>query len=142
MLLLVKHGLSGTPFRQRWEVHLDGYNITDAHAGNTPSPRKECFYFNDDGSLLALRHNQWKLVFAEQRAHGLDAWQEPFVTLRFPKLVNIRSDPFETGDSGMDYGRWRAEAHVPARAGAAVGRAVPRDLQGIPAATEGREFLT
>ena len=75
-------------------MHLDGYNITDAHAGNAPSPRKKFFYFNDDGSLVALRHNQWKLVFAEQRAHGLDAWQEPFVTLRFPKLFNIRSDSF------------------------------------------------
>ncbi len=109
MPLLVKHGLSGTPFQLRWEVHLDGYNITDALASNTPSPRKKFFYFNDDGSLVALRYNQWKLVFAEQRAHGLDVWQEPFVTLRFPKLFNIRSDPFETGDSGMDYGRWRAE---------------------------------
>jgi arylsulfatase len=58
MLLLVKHGLSGTPFRLRREVHLDGDNITAALAGNTLSPRKEFFYFNDDGSLVALRYNQ------------------------------------------------------------------------------------
>ena len=95
-----------------FKVHLDGYNITDALAGKAPSPRHEFFYFNDDGSLVALRYDQWKLIFAEQRAHGLDVWQDPFVTLRFPKLLNIRSDPFETADhEGMDYGRWRVE-HV------------------------------
>jgi arylsulfatase len=95
-----------------FKVHLDGYNITDALAGKAPSPRKEFFYFNDDGSLVALRYDQWKLVFAEQRAHGMDVWQDPFVTLRLPKLFNIRSDPFETADhEGMDYERWRLE-HV------------------------------
>ena len=95
-----------------FKVHLDGYNITDALAGKAPSPRHDFFYFNDDGSLVALRYDQWKLVFAEQRADGLDVWQDPFVTLRFPKLFNIRSDPFETADhESMDYGRWRVE-HV------------------------------
>lgn len=95
-----------------FKVHLDGYNQMDYFAGETPSPRKEFFYFNDDGSLVALRYNQWKLVFAEQRAHSFDVWQEPFVTLRLPKLFNLRSDPFETADhEGIDYGRWRAE-HV------------------------------
>ena len=93
-----------------FNVHLDGYNITDALAGKAPSPRHEFFYFSDDGNLLALRYNQWKLVFAEQREHGLNVWQEPFVMLRFPKLFNLRSDPFETADEeGMDYERWRVE---------------------------------
>ena len=91
-------------------MHLDGYNIRDALAGNAPSPRHEFFYFNDEGSLVGLRYDQWKIVFAEQRAHGLDVWQEPFVPLRFPKLFNLRSDPFETADhEGMDYKRWRVE---------------------------------
>lgn len=92
-----------------FKVHLDGYNMTDAFTGKAPSHRKEFFYFNDEGSLVALRYNQWKLVFAEQRAHGLDVWQEPFVTLRFPKLYNIRSDPFESADHTWEYWRWRAE---------------------------------
>ncbi len=93
-----------------FKVHLDGYDVTDALAGKAPSPRKEFFYFNDDGSLVALRYNQWKVVFSEQRAHGLDVWEEPFVPLRFPKLFNLRSDPFETADhEGMDYERWRVE---------------------------------
>ncbi|MDF2187309.1 arylsulfatase [Paraflavitalea sp. CAU 1676] len=93
-----------------FKVHLDGYNITDALAGKTPSPRKEFFYFNDDGSLVGLRYNQWKIVFAEQRAEGFDVWQEPFVPLRLPKVFNLRSDPFEEGDKeAMDYGHWRAD---------------------------------
>jgi arylsulfatase A-like enzyme len=93
-----------------FKVHIDGYNITDALAGKSPSPRHEFFYFNDDGSLVGLRYDQWKVVFAEQRAHGMDVWQDPFVPLRLPKLFNLRSDPFETADhEGMDYNRWRAE---------------------------------
>jgi len=93
-----------------FKVHLDGYNITDALAGKTASPRKEFFYFNDEGSLVALRYNQWKIVFAEQRAHGFDVWQEPFVPLRFPKLLNLRSDPFESAVHDSDYyWKWRLE---------------------------------
>jgi arylsulfatase A-like enzyme len=93
-----------------FKVHLDGYNITDALAGKSPSPRHEFFYFNDDGSLVGLRYDQWKIVFAEQRAEGMDVWQDPFVPLRLPKVFNLRSDPFETADhEAMDYDRWRAE---------------------------------
>ena len=93
-----------------FKVHLDGYDITDALAGKSPSPRHEFIYFVDDGSLVGLRYDQWKIVFAEQREHGLNVWQEPFVALRLPKLFNLRSDPFETADEeGMDYERWRVE---------------------------------
>jgi arylsulfatase len=90
-----------------FKVHLDGYNITDALAGKSPSPRHEFFYFNDDGSLVGLRYDQYKIVFAEQRAEGADVWREPFVALRAPKLFNLRSDPFEAADhEAMDYGHW------------------------------------
>ena len=93
-----------------FKVHLDGYNITDALAGKSPRPRHEFFYFNDDGSLVGLRYNQWKIVFAEQRREGFDVWQEPFIPLRLPKLINIRADPFEAADhDSWEYGKWRAE---------------------------------
>jgi arylsulfatase len=93
-----------------FKVHLDGYNLTDALAGKSPSPRREFFYFNDDGSLVGLRYDQWKIVFAEQRAHGADVWRNPFVPLRAPKMFNLRSDPFETADhEAMDYNRWWME---------------------------------
>ena len=93
-----------------FKVHLDGYDLTEALAGKAASPRHEFFYFNDDGSLVNLRYDQWKIVFAEQREHGLEVWREPFVPLRFPKLFNLRTDPFETADhEGMDYERWNVE---------------------------------
>ena len=103
-----------------FKVHLDGFDLTNALAGKTPSPRESFFYWNDDGSLVALRYNQWKIVFREQRAHGFDVWAEPFVTLRFPKLFNLRTDPFEMADHvAMDYDHWRVDrafVMVPAQA--------------------------
>ena len=107
--------VGNTTFR----VHLDGYNLTDALAGKTASPRKEFFYWNDDGSLVALRYDKWKVVFQEQRAHGFQVWAEPFVALRMPKIFNLRTDPFEIADhSSMDYQHWlidRAFLFVPAQ---------------------------
>jgi len=93
-----------------FKVHLDGYNLTDALAGKAASPRHEFFYWNDDGSLVGLRYDQWKLVFQEQREHGFAVWAEPFVALRMPKLFNLRTDPFEIADhSSMEYDHWRAD---------------------------------
>ncbi len=93
-----------------FKVHLDGYNVTDALAGKGPSPRHEFFYWNDDGSLVALRYDKWKVVFQEQRSHGFDVWEEPFVPLRLPKLFNLRTDPFEEADHiAMNYGQWRID---------------------------------
>ncbi len=63
-----------------------------------------------EGSLVGLRYDNWKVVFQEQRAHGFDVWQEPFVPLRLPKIFNLRSDPFEEADHiAMDYGHWRID---------------------------------
>ena len=94
-----------------YKVHLDGYNMLPYFTGETDeSPRKEMFYFTDDGQLSALRYGQWKMMFSEQRAHGFDVWQEPLVTLRFPKLLNLRRDPFERADhESIGYDTWRAE---------------------------------
>jgi arylsulfatase A-like enzyme len=92
-----------------FKVHLDGYNFLPYLRGETDvGPRREFFYFSDDGNLVGLRYNNWKVVFAEQRAHGLDVWQDPFVQLRLPKIFNLRTDPFERADhEAIGYGRWR-----------------------------------
>ncbi len=104
-----------------FKVHLDGYNFLPYLKGEVDKgPRQEFFYFSDTGDLLNLRYNQWKIVFAEQRVHGFDVWQEPFVFLRLPKLFNLRADPFEQADHvSSNYDLWRAErlfALVPAQA--------------------------
>ncbi len=102
--LLKGHQANGRDFK----VHLDGYNMMPFWSGETDkSPRREFFYWTDDGEVCGLRFNQWKLVFMEQRAHGLDVWREPMVTLRMPKLFNLRTDPFERADhEAMNYGEW------------------------------------
>ena len=58
-------------------------------------PRREFLYWNDGGQLTGLRYNDWKMVFMEQRAHRFEVWSEPMFVLRFPKVVNLRRDPFE-----------------------------------------------
>ena len=94
-----------------YKVHLDGYNLLPNLTGQAGEwPRKEMFYFTDDGSLSALRYNDWKMMFSEQRAHGFEVWEEPLVTLRFPKLFNLRRDPFERAEhESIGYQTWRLE---------------------------------
>jgi arylsulfatase len=94
-----------------YKAHIDGYNLIPWLSGQSAeSPRKEFLYWSDDGTLLNLRYNDWKLVFQEQRAHGFDVWEEPFVTLRLPKLFNLRMDPFERADhEAIGYPEWRID---------------------------------
>ena len=94
--LLTGHQAGSKTFK----VHLDGYNMLPfLTKEGERSPRVEFFYFSDDGDVVALRYDNWKLVFMEQRARGtLGLWAEPFTTLRLPKLFNLRTDPFEFAD--------------------------------------------
>jgi len=83
-----------------FKVHLDGYNMLPYFTGQTDkSPRKEFFYFSDDADLTGMRYDNWKFVFAEQRATGtLQVWAEPLTVLRVPKIFNLRLDPYERAD--------------------------------------------
>ena len=67
----------------------------------------------------------WKLVFMEQRAPGtLRVWSEPFVTLRVPKIYNLRTDPYERADiTSNTYYDWVLDhAFMPVPAQAYVGK--------------------
>ena len=82
---------------RQYKVHLDGYNFLPYLTGQTDqAPRREVFYFSDDGDLTALRYDDWKIIFLEQRVEEtLQAWAEPFVPLRVPLIFNLRRDPYE-----------------------------------------------
>jgi arylsulfatase A-like enzyme len=102
-------GWAVTPGGQVFKVHLDGYNILPYLTGQeATSPRHNFFYFDDDGMLVGMRHDNWKFVFCEQRAPGnLNIWMEPFVCLRLPKIFNLRMDPYERADITSDqYNDW------------------------------------
>ena len=90
--------LKGWPIGDRtYKVHLDGYNQLAYLTGEVPIPPAKAFiYFNDDGQLVAIRFNNWKLVFSEQKTPGtLDVWGEPFTARRLPLFFNLRMDPYE-----------------------------------------------
>jgi len=92
-----------------FKVHLDGYNQLPYLTGQQPkSARSEFAYFNDDGVLVAYRLGNWKAVFVEMKyPGGFAVWQEPFTTLRVPKLFNLRMDPYERADIVSDqYNDW------------------------------------
>jgi arylsulfatase len=104
-----------------YRVHLDGYNVLPLLTGETvESPRHEIFYFSDDGDLMALRYDDWKLVFLEQEKYTtLRAWMEPLTPLRVPLIFNLRRDPFErsqlTSNTYYDWLLDRAYLLVPAQ---------------------------
>ncbi len=94
--LLKGYEIGGNTFK----VHLDGLDLSPYLTGQTnKGPRDSFIYCNDDGQLVALRYDNWKLVFLEQRAEGtLRVWAEPFTQLRVPKIFNLRLDPYERAD--------------------------------------------
>jgi len=123
---LVEKAKKGTTLNGKtFKVHLDGFNMLPFLKGDMKeSPRKEFLYWSDDGDLMALRVQNWKVSFMEQHVEvdpktPLGVWQGNFLKLRAPMLYNLRSDPFERGPSSMLYGDWhahRAFLLVPAQA--------------------------
>jgi len=142
-------GYRSDALNRSYKVHLDGYDLT-AHLKNpdtVKSPRNEIFYFSDDGDLTALRYQDWKIIFMEQKTMGtFRVWMEPFVPLRVPLIFNLRRDPYEqatiTSNTYHDWQIDRAFLLVPAQAYVAKFlETFKGNLQGIPAASEGRQFL-
>ncbi|OEF27545.1 arylsulfatase [Vibrio rumoiensis] len=100
--------LEGTTAQGKpYNVHLDGYDQRDLLAGKGPTKRKNFFYWSDDGDLLAMRHDRWKFHFRiQEHESGWGVWERPFTTLRVPKMFDLKNDPFERGDTSMEYGKW------------------------------------
>jgi arylsulfatase A-like enzyme len=126
-----------------YKVHLDGYDILPMLTGEAnKSPRHEIFYFSDDGDLTALRYDDWKILFMEQKTPGtLRVWMDPFVPLRVPLIENLRRDPYEraeiTSNTYYDWVLERAYLLVPAQA--YVGRFL-ETFQAFPPRQEAASF--
>jgi arylsulfatase len=86
--------------KMNYKVHLDGYNFLPYLTGKeAKGPRESFFYFSDDGDLTAMRYDNWKFIFMEQREPGtLAVWFNPYTRLRAPKMFNLRMDPYERAD--------------------------------------------
>jgi arylsulfatase len=85
---------------KQFKVHIDGFNLLPYLTGKEKqSPRNGFIYVDDDQNVVALRFDNWKVVFLEQRCEGtMRIWAEPFTVLRVPKLYNLRMDPYERAD--------------------------------------------
>ena len=126
-----------------FKVHIDGYNLLPYLTGEVDkSPRQGFVYFSDDGDVLALRFDNWKVVFMEQRVQGtIQLWAEPFVVLRLPKLFNLRTDSVRAGGFHLEHllglgGRQR----VLGAGGDGRDDGVPRHVRGVPTAAESGEL--
>jgi arylsulfatase len=120
--LLKGHEANGKTFK----VHLDGFSLMPYFTGKSKTHERKTFlYFTDDGDIACLRYDNWKIVFMEQRAAGtMRIWSEPLVTLRVPKIFNLRTDPYERADiTSNTYYDWLFDhvfVLVPAQAGIAT----------------------
>jgi arylsulfatase A-like enzyme len=96
---------------KKFNVHIDGYNLLPHLTGKVKeSPRRLFVYPTDGGEICAIRYDDWKLVYMEQRTKRMDIWRDPLVTLRAPKIFNLRRDPFERADTDSNnYDRWWIE---------------------------------
>ena len=91
-------GYRSRALNREYKIHLDGYDLTEhlKYPQKVECPRKEIFYFSDDGDLTALRYADWKMIFMEQKVEAtLEAWANPFTPLRVPLIFHLRRDPFE-----------------------------------------------
>jgi len=96
--------LNGRTYRN----HIDGYNMLDYLTGKAEkSPREEFIYVNDDGDIVAIRWNDWKVVYKENRGEAFGVWREPFTELRVPLIFNLRRDPYERAQHNSNtYNDW------------------------------------
>jgi arylsulfatase len=88
--------------------HLDGYNFMPFFKGDIDAgPRHEFFYFSDNGDLMAIRYNAWKVSFKTIQGNLFTGNE---TTTNVPLVTNLRADPWERYQSeGMLYGRWWGE---------------------------------
>lgn len=90
------------------KLHLDGYNLAPYLTGKSKQSARNVFHYLDDqGKPVGVRVGDWKVVYSENRAKTMALWAEPNVSLRLPKLFNLRRDPYERADENSNtYWDW------------------------------------
>jgi len=88
--------------------HLDGYNFLPFLKGEVAKgPRREVFYFTDNGDLTALRYDDWKVSFKTIKGNLFNGKED---STNVPLVTNLRQDPWERYQSeSLLYGRWWGE---------------------------------
>ncbi|MBS1972086.1 MAG: sulfatase-like hydrolase/transferase [Bdellovibrionales bacterium] len=125
------HHANGKDFK----VHIDGLNFLPYLTGKEEKgPRKGFIYFDDDGQVVALRFDNWKVCFLVQRMQGtLGVWAEPFVPLRVPMIYNLRTDPYERADiTSNTYYDWFLENDYIALAAQSIMAEFAKSLKEFP----------
>ena len=125
-------------------MHIDGYNlaaIPDGRGGQV-GPRQGLIYFSDDGDVLALRFDNWKVVFMEQRVQGtLQIWAQPFIVLRVPEALQPAHRPYERADiTSNTYWEWFMQNDYLALAATAWSTQFLTTFREFPPPQRGREL--
>ena len=134
--LLAGTELNGRPYRN----HIDGYNMLDYLTGTSAeSPRKAFIYVNDDGDIVAVRHDDWKVVYQENRGEAFGVWMEPFTELRVPLIFHLRRDPYERAQHNANiYYDWLLDrVFIGFRASAIAGQFLQTFVEYPPSQTPG-----
>jgi len=69
------------------------YNLLPYFKGESREWRARSPLLSDDGDLMALRYENWKAVFEEQRAEGFTGVGRALHQAASALLFNLRSDP-------------------------------------------------
>jgi len=93
-----------------FKVYIDGVDQLAHLTEGAESARPGFIYFNDEGLLVAARAGRWKVLYADQNSDGLDVWFEAPEELKAPRLVDLRTDPFERAmEASGNYDVWLVE---------------------------------
>ena len=126
-----------------YKNHIDGYNLVPYLTGQEKkSPRKLFIYLSDDGDVLGLRYDNWKIVFMEQRCQGtLQVWAEPFTQAAGAEDLQSAHRSLRARRRHLEHLLrlvHRPRLHDVRRAGGGV--AMGGDLQGLPAGPEAEQL--
>ena len=124
--------------KKTFKVHIDGFNMLPYLKGEVKeSPRNSFFYISDDGDILAIRMQDWKVVLMEQRAKQTGVLGRAVREAADPEDVPPAARPVRAGRRELEHLLGLVDLprlHHLRDAGG--GRQPDRELREVPAAAE------